>query len=427
MKRRYKALIAIVVPVLFMALLSQVHPVSYDFIMGYMIAVVLVFKSSILSLWFLSKLKFLHFLKGLTLFQGLLLGVKRWFIDNMLSKWLEKHIFRHFKKPFMELFQYYNAINFRTKMKNFVIFVLPLGLGVWVMYVTDVLTHLAVFVELKVIVIGFFKALFALVAKIFLWFTNSWFAPILEVFALSYLLTLIERVLGKNNPISRTFNYIGDKLNDFLSYLGVLNDKHIEPILNKNISNHSQTLGEKISTMIKEKKIRDEYLYFDNFQNIILKGHINAYYSFPGMENIKDKKKLYRLINEKTADNIDIIAFVSRNGKGDLLNESDPDDFYHDIFLLKGIASNRTHGVDVQNEEEIDHTDFWVLNTSSFPVWLKSHSDTIKDIQLQGNEMKFIKTKTHINFHSNELYFEHEGKEISPTAVEEEETLNQTD
>ncbi len=425
MKRRYKALIAILVPVLLMALLSKIHPVSYDYIMGYMVAVVLIFKSSILSLWFLSKLKFLHFLKGLTLFQGLLLGVKRWFIDNMVSKWLEKHIFRHFKKPFMELFQYYKAINFKTKMKNFIIFILPLGLGVWVMYVTDVLTHLAVFVELKVIIIGFFKALFALAAKIFVWFTSSWFAPILEVFALSYLLTLIERVLGKDNPISKTFNYVGDKLNDFLSYLGVLNDKHIEPILNKNISNHSQNLGGKISTMIKEKKIKDEYLYFDNFQNMILEGHINAYYSFKGMEDIKDKRELYTLINQKTADNIDIIAYVSRNEKGDLLHESYPDDFYHDIFLLKGIASNRTHGVRVQNEEEIDYTDFWVLNTSRFPVWIKSHSDTIEDIELSGNEMKFIKTKTHINFENHDLYFEYNDVQISPTPLEEK-SLDQT-
>ena len=144
------------------------------------------------------------------------------------------------------------------------------------------------------------------------------------------------------------------------------------------------------------------------------------------MEDIKDKKKLYNLINEKTADNIDIIAFVSRNGKGDLLKESDPDDFYHDIFLLKGIASNRTHGVRVQNEKEIDHTDFWVLNTSKFPVWMKSRSDTIDDIELQGNEMKFIKTKTHVNFKSNDLYFEYNGKQISPIPIEENE-LNQTD
>jgi len=430
MKRRYKALIAILVPTIIMALLSYIHPVSYDFIMGYMIAVVLIFKSSILSLWFLSKLKFLHFLKSLTLFQALLLGVKRWFIDNMVSKWLEKHVLRHFKKPFQELFQYYNAINFKTKMRNFIVVILPLGLGVWLMYLTDVLSHLAVFMELKVFVIGFFKALWVVIAKIFLWLTSSWFAPILEVFALSYILTLIEKVLGKDNVISKTFNFVGDKLNDLLGYIGVLNDKHIEPILNKNLSQRSENFGNKISTMIREKKIKDEYLYFDNFQNMILKGHINAYYSFKGMEAITDKKKLYRIINEKTADNVDIIAYVSRNGKGNILEESCIDDYYHDIFLLKGIASNRKHGVRLQNDSKIDYTDFWVLNTSKYPVWIKSHSENIEATLMEGHEMKFIKTHKHVNLHAKDLYFEHEGVIIYPSEIEEDlekEELSQKD
>jgi len=417
MKRRYKALIAIIVPVLIMAILSQVHKVSYNYIMGYMIAVVLVFKSSIISLWLVSKLKLLHFLKGLTIFQALLLGIKRWLIDNLISKWLEKHIFRHLKKPFSELFQYYKAINFKTKMKNFIVVILPLGIGIWVMYITDILSHLALFVELKVIVIGFFKALWVVLSKIIIWLTSSWFTPIFEVFALSYLLTLLEHFLGKNNPISRFFNYIGKKLNDFLSFLGVLNDRHIEPILNKNVSEHSEKFGSKISSMIRNKKIKDEYLYFDNFQNIILKGHINAYYSFSGMDEIKDKKELYTLINKKTADNIDIIAYVSRNGKGDLLDESYPDDYYHDIFLLKGIASSRNHGVRIQNNNEIDYTDFWVLNTSKYPVWIKSHSESIKNQELKANEMKFIKTKTHINFKQNDLYFEYNGIVVPPTDI----------
>ena len=432
MKRRYKALLAIIIPVAIMALLSYFHETSYNYIMGYMIAVVLVFKSSLLSLWFLSKLKILHFLKGLTLFQAILLGIKRWFIDNMLSRWLDKHIIRHFKKPFQELFQYYNAINFKTKVKNFVVIVLPLGIGVWVMYLTDILTHIAVFVELKVLVIGFFKALWVVFSKLFLWMTTSWFAPILEVFALSYLLTLLEKFLGKNNPISRFFNYVGDKLNNLLEYIGLLNDKHIEPILNKNISERSESYGNKISLMIKNKKIRDEHLYFDNFQNIILKGHINAYHSFDGMDKISDKKELYRIINKNTADNIDIIAYVSRNGKGELLEEPCIDDYYHDIFLLKGIASNRSHGVKEQLEDEIDYTDFWVLNTSKNHVWIKSDTGNIENIKLNGNEMKFIKTKRDINFKNKDIYFQYNGVSVSPTEIIEntistKETLDQTD
>jgi len=417
MKRRYKALIAIIVPILLMALLSYIHPISYNYIMGYMLAVVLVFKSSLASLWLISKLKLLHFLKGLTLFQALLLGIKRWFIDNWVSKWLDKHIISHFKKPFKELFQYYQAINFKTKIKNFIIFALPLGIGIWVMYVTDILTHLAVFVELKMLVIGFFKALWVVIAKLFLWLTSSWFAPILEVFALSYLLTSLEKVLGKNNPISRLFNYIGSKLNNFLEILGLLNDKHIDPILNKNVSQRSQRFGKKISTIIKNRKIKDENLYFDNFQNIILKGHINAYHSFSGMDDIKDKKELYTIINKQTADNIDIIGYVSRNGKGEILEEPCKNNYYHDIFLLKGIASNRKHGVQEHLDKEIDYTDFWILNTSKFPLWIKSHNKNIENYLLKGHEVKFIKTKTHINFNEKDIYFEHEGVSIYPTEI----------
>ena len=72
MRRRYKALLAIVIPTAVVYTLKYTHQASYEWIMGYMFAVALVFKASILSLWFASKLKIIAFLKGLTFFQGLL-------------------------------------------------------------------------------------------------------------------------------------------------------------------------------------------------------------------------------------------------------------------------------------------------------------------------------------------------------------------
>jgi len=422
MRRRYKALLAVVVPTLLVYLLSFIHPVSYNILMGYMLAVVLVFKSSLISLWLVSKLKIVAFIKGLTFVQAILLGIKRWFIDNMLSEWLDKYIFSHLKKPFTEVFHYYRAVSFKTKLKNFFLIAFPMGIAIWMMYLTDVISHIALFVELKMIVIGFFKALWVILAKIFgvvpiilSWISNSWFAPIFEVFALSWLLSLIEKVLGADNPLTKFFNYIGDKLNDLLEYIGLLNDKHIEPILHSAIAQRSKSFGGIISDMIKRKKITEEYLYFDNFRNIILRGHINAYYSFSGMENIYDKKKLYTIINEKTRDNIDIIAFVSRNGRGELLDEFYQNSYYHDIFLLKGIASNQEHGVKEHLDDDIDHTDFWVLNTSAYPVWIKGKG--IDDIKLEGNDMKLIKTKEHIDFTQNEIYFEFNGTTLSPLQV----------
>ena len=426
MKRRYKALLAIIIPIVLVTLLNYFHPVSYNILVGYMAAVVLIFKSSLLSVWLISKLKILAFIKSLTIIQALLLGIKRWFIDNLVSEWLQKYIFRHLKKPFEEVFSYYKNVSFKAKLKNFFVIFLPLSATIWLMYLTDVLTHIALFVELKVLVIGFFKALWVIIAKIFgiiptiiMWVSGSWLAPIFEVFALSYLLGLLEKFLGPNNIITRFFNYLGDKLNNILEHIGVLNDKHIEPILDSTISQTSQSFGNKISNIIKNKKIREEHLYFDNFQNMILRGHINAYYSFNGMEDMSDKKILYTKINEETKDNIDIIAYVSRNGKGELLEEPCADDFYHDIFLLKGLASNRSYGVKEHLLGEIDHTDFWVLNTSKLPVWIKSHSNNIKEKELKGNEMLFIKTKSHINFKSNDLYFEYNNRTIHPTPLDE--------
>lgn len=157
----------------------------------------------------------------------------------------------------------------------------------------------------------------------------------------------------------------------------------------------------------KAKKISDEYLYFDNFQNMILKGHINAYHSFKDMDTVTDKKELYARINQQTNDNIDIIAYVSRNEAGELLEGNVTNDYYHDIFLLKGIASHRYHGVREHRDEEIDYTDFWVLNTSSKPVWIKSSSGNCQTTQLQGHEIKLIKTDNHINFATQDLYFEY--------------------
>ena len=417
MKRRYKALIAIVVPTIVLAIWSNVHPISYKYVIGYVVAVALMFKSSIISLWLVSKLKLLHFIKGLTLIQAILLATKRWFLDNMFSKWLERNVISHLKKPFIEFIQYYKSINFKRKLKNIILIFIPILFGVWVMYVTDTFMSIALFVELKAIIIGFFKLLWVVIAKFFIWLTNSWFSPIVEVFALSYILDIIEKYLGPNNVVSRFFNYIGDKLNNFFEYIGLFNKKIFDPLINKRVSKRSKNLSKKLSDFLREKKIKDEYKYFDEFYNKILKGHINLYYYYPGMENEFDKKKLYSLINKKTADNIDIIAYVSRDGRGELIEEGYPNDFYHDIFLLKGIASNKDYGVKIQNDDKIDFTDFWVLNTSSHPVKISSHSKVIKDDIIDGNSIKLIKTKEHIDFNKKDLFFEYNGKIVYPVEI----------
>ncbi len=425
MSRREKALLAILVPILIVTLLKYIHPLSYDVLTGYMLAVALVFKSSILSIWLASKLKIIAFLKGLTLIQGITLTIKRWLIDNVLTKWLKKNIFSHLTQALGEVKEYYSVISWKVKLKNILIFILPLTLATWIMYATDILSHFALYAELKVLISSFFKAIWILVAKFFsffsvfaTWIAGSWLAPILEVFALSYLLTLLERVLGEGNPLSIFFTFVGDILNNLLIQLGLLNDKHIDPILEKTVVQSSKRMGKKISSIIKNKKIADEFLYFDNFQNIILQGHIDAYHHFKDMDKITDKKELYSIINNRTNDNIDIVAYISRDKQGNLLEENIPNSYYHDIFFLKGIASNPVYGVKEHLEEQIDHTDFWILNTSKHPVKLRSNNDNYHDRYIEGHSISLVKTVSQVDYaNADHIYCEYLGVCVAPTLV----------
>jgi len=423
MKKRYIILLIIIIPTIAIAILHYFGIVDISVLYGYMVAVALVFKASLVSFMLASKLKIIAFIKSLTLVQALLLGVKRFIIDNMLSKWLQKYVFKYFKRPFVEIYGYLKNRSLKSKMKNILFFILPTALFLWVMYITDLLGAVTFYVELKMIVIGFFKAMwvlfgkvFAFVPALFSYLSNSWLGPIIEVFALSWLLDLIEKLFGKDNPLSKMLNYIGKKLRRFLNYIGLLNDKHLEPIFYNNVATHSKKAANKLTKYIQNKKIELEYIYFEKLKQTILKGHIDSYHSFDGMEKIKDKKELYNLINKKTSDGIDIVAFVSRDEDGNLINEEFENSFYHDIFILEGIASSSKYGVKVELQEHIDYSDFWVLNTSSYPVTISSNA--FKTQQIDGNDLVLIKSEKELDFAKN-VSFSYKNKTINATDIEQ--------
>ena len=426
MRRRYKALLAIAIPVAFVYGLKFVHVSAYEWLMGYMVAVALVFKASILSLWFASKLKIIAFLKTLTLLQALLLLIKRWFLDNVLTTWLKEHIIDNLVEGFNEVKNYYLRLNLKAKLSNFFVIVLGTLIISWLLYLTGYLDNLLLLAEIKLLIAGVLKAIIAFFTKVFSWllswFAVSWLAPILEVFALSYLLTLIEKWFGPTNPISRFFNFIGDKINVLFYYMGIFKRKHIDPMVECKVISNSKKMGDKLSLMIQNKKIREEYKYFERFENIIMKGHIDAYHSFKDMDTLTDKKKLYARINQKTDDNIDIVAYASRNHMGVLLDADVEDTFYHDIFLLESFASHQEHGVKVYDEAEdinhIDHTDFWVLNTSKFPVIVGSKSKNFEEECIFPHGLRLIKTEKPFCYASGDVYCEYEGVSVSVTAIE---------
>lgn len=418
MRRRYKALIAIIVPTIIVATLKKFYPIAYEVLFGYMLAVAIIFKASIISLWLTSKVKLIAFLKSLTLFQAILLAIKRWFLDNIFAKWLKKYVIKHFIEPIESLIGYYKNISLKAKIKNFLLIFLPISIAIWILYITDTLSSLAIYAEIKLIIIGFFKSLWLLLGKIFSiiptifsYLGSSWFSPILEVFALSFIIDFLEKKLGKDNFISRFFNYINIKLDNFLNYIGLINEKHIDRFFKTKVEKPSKKLATFFTKLIDNKKIATERLYFDNLKNIILNKHINAYYSFKNMHKIKDKKELYSLINKKTDDNIDIIGFVSRDKFGNLVNEDFNNDFYHDIFILKGVASHPKFGVKKELKDGIDYSDFWILNTSKYPVEINAKG--IKRVKLKGNDLELIKARRELNL-QKELFFKYKNKITNP-------------
>lgn len=410
MKRRHIAALAVFIPVIIITILKLYYPLSYKMLSGYMFAIALIFKSALLSFYTASKLKILAFTKGLTIVQGTYLLLKRWFLDNIFARWLKRNITDHIKVGLHELGEYYKALNLRAKLKNiFIPFILSI-LSAWALYTAGYLDNLLLFTEIKVVVIGLSKTILMMGTKFFGFMINSWITPILEVFALSYILSWFERVLGKENPIVRFFNWLGFKLNSFLFFFADLNKKHIDPLLNDHISKQSRSLSDTLSSYVRRKKVNYEYEQFEKFEQRILKGHIGAYHTFKGMEKVTDKKELYTLINKKTDDNLDIVAFVSRNSKGELLPEVVEDSFYHDIFILEGIASSHKHGIKQEQETDPDHSDFWVLNTSSYPATLRSHSDHVPIQEIEANSLILVKTNHPQDYRCGDIYFEFRGR-----------------
>jgi len=217
MKRRYKALIAIIVPLVLMTLLKFTHDASFQWIMGYMVAVALVFKTSILSMWLAAQLHFFSFIAGLTIIQGAILLVKRWLLDSVFATWVETHIIDNVIDGLNEAKNFYMRQDLKSKFKNIFVFIFGITLSGWMFYVVGLLDNILLFAELRLFIIGLFSAIVTFFTKVGAWTLSilaiSWLGPLLEVFALSYILTRLEKWFGPNNFLSRFFNYIGDKIN----------------------------------------------------------------------------------------------------------------------------------------------------------------------------------------------------------------------
>jgi len=410
MRRRDLAALLIVVPLLIGAVLYTFFPESWKWVLGYMLAASLAFKGAILSFYSASKLKLLTFFKGLTFLQGSILLLKRWFLDNVFSRWLRRNILTPVSTALKEAREYYLGLGFRARIRNLLLALVASVLSVWLLYSSGYLSHLFLFTELKVIVISLSKTLLLVLGKTFGLLFNSWLTPILEVFAFSWFFAWLERTLGPEHPVNRFLSRIGYFFGRIFAGVILFVRRYIDPLLNRRIRQKSRQLAQRAREYIHDKKIAYELEQFDRLERILLQGHIDAYHSFKGMEKIRDKRRLYSLINRKTRDGIDIVAFVSRNGRGELLPETVDDSFYHDVFLLEGLASSQKRGVKKELEDRPDYSDFWILNTSLYPATLRSHSGIVPPTPIEPQSLRHISCDRLPDYSDGDLYLEYNGR-----------------
>ena len=414
MKRRHTAALAVFIPVLAVTILKLYYPVSYEMLSGYMLAIAIVFKTALLSFFSASKLKLLAYIKGLTIVQGTILLVKRWFLDNVFARWLKRNITDHIMVGIRDIGEYYSSLNMRAKVRNIFLPILLSIISAWTLYATGHLNNLIIFTEIKVIVIGISKTVVVVGMKFVGLMIDSWITPIIEVFALSYIFSYFERLLGRENPLIRAINWIGERLNSIIFFFGDINKRHIDPLLNNHVSQQSQNISSKLSGYIRRKKIDHEYEQFEKLEQKILDGHISAYHTFDDMDRIVDKKELYSRINSRTDDNLDIVAYVSRDNNGQLVPQKVENSYYHDIFILEGIASSSHHGIKQSMESDPSHSDFWILNTSKYPALLKSHSGDVSAQVIYANSVTLIKADHTAEYSDGDIYFEYGGlKEVA--------------
>ncbi len=336
--------------------------------------------------------------------------LKRWLLDNVLSRWVKKNIIDNISKSIKEAKGYYLGLDKKSKIKNTMIGSLFFALLFGLLYSSGYFVNMVLFTEIKIVVLAISKTVLMVLGQIAGWLTHSWITPILEVFAFSWLFRWLEKRFGPRHPINIAINKTAELFSKIFFRAGAVMRKYIDPLLNDTISRKSREIGEKLSIYIKEKKIAREYEKFDLLERAIMNGHIDAYHRFDGMEKIRDKQKLYSMINKNTSDGIDIVAFVSRNSRGDLLPSDFDDSFYDDVFLLEGTASSNRRGVGEELLRDPDKSDFWILNTSLYPLTLKSHTGSIEPIHIQPQSLRLIKSKTFCGYDTGELYASYKGR-----------------
>ena len=355
-----------------------------------------------------SKTKFLFFLKTMTIYKTIVLGVKRFLIDNYFSKWLNNNVIDPIKEPIMNYIKFFFKLGWKTKLKRLAYFVLPIAVIGTIAQLTGMLESILLLAELKAIVIGFFKLLWIVLAKIGIFFStwvfallkNTWLVFILEIFALSWLMTKLEQIPFIGKYIIGTFNFISEWIGKFFSIFVKIYNKYIYGHISMKIKNKMEKVGEKLLNFLENTKHENEIFILKNFIKEFISGdNFKTYYSNIDFTKIYNKNEIYRLINKKTKDNIDIKYYFN----------IDVNSIHNDVLIIESVAScNETGNI----ESIINKHSFWVLNLSNKVVEIKSLSNKFISRDIKPKKIKLI--------HS----LEHKFEDIVVSYVDEELLIN---
>jgi len=333
-----------------------------------------------------SKGKIFSFLSKMTFFKGVSLAIKRFLIDNVVSKWLDKHIISHLKKPIGDFFNYYKRLNWKAKIKKSILLIVPASIVGVVMYWGGYMQSFALYAQLKTIVIAFFKILWVVLSKaiasITYVFTNfiagTWLAPIVEIFALSWLLSLIERIPYVGPPITKFFNFLGQGFSAIFEKMSFYFNKFFGNWISGHVGEYGKRFGKFLERKVNHTKVKNELFVFDGFERKYLKMNVQDY--FKGKHPRDNKIDFYISVNKKTADNIDIKAFIELSPSFDIIQ---------DFLILEGTASDNKHG-GVYEDSEIKKSSFWVLNLNEKSFFVLSKKNLFEPMFISQNSLKMI-------------------------------------
>jgi len=361
----------------------------------------IVVKAKSVSFFTTSVAYIVGFVKGLTLFQFLMLSLKRFIIDNIISKWLERNVFSHLIPVLKSKWVYFRKINWRTRIRKSMYFALPFGVGAWVLIAGDFITSVAIYAQLKVLIAGFFQFIWFFVAKIFTFFlfifTNfimgTWLAAIIEILAISYLLSLLEKIpvigpyitaflRGIYNFLERSFKFM----------LGGYRKVTSGNKFNGKVSTKLEAWSLRMHKRLDDNKNSTELEIFEAAMKTIETKGPKGYF-VKGKKHAFCKNELYQLINRNNADSIDVVAHITTKGNVNAIDG--------DVMLLEGVATHSGHGASTGDFKD---KGFWVFNNSESNWHVLSKKNLFLPTKVAPGEFQYIEAIKEVSYIDKSIY-----------------------